>query len=219
MVESHRRLKGVKLSCPRDAGLALVAHINRLLNQQADTDALRQVLRGAVSRKLAVIELGSGCGIVGIGLAQLLPDCQVLLTDLPEAEEIITRNIKASTVPESSSVSFRVLDWEAPIPASVADRYFDLILVSDCTYNSDSIPALVKTLSALAKRSPEAVVVISMKVRHASEQVFFELMDGCRLDIIDHTTIPLPIMQGSEAGEGNNSVHIYAFRASKNCEP
>lgn len=203
----------------RDAGLALVAHIKRIQTQQADTEALHQVFKAATSRKLAVIELGSGCGIVGIGLAQMLPNCQILLTDLQEAEDIITRNIGASTVLESSSVSFRVLDWGSPIPESVADRSFDLILVSDCTYNSDSIPALVKTLCDLVRISPEAIVVVSMKIRHSSEQIFFGLMSDCQLDIIDHTSTTLPITQSFEAGEGNNIVHIYYFGAGRNGKP
>jgi predicted O-methyltransferase YrrM len=213
------QIEGRQAEMSRDAGLALVAHISRIPAQQADTEALRQVLRAVPSRKLAVIELGSGCGIVGIGLAQMLPKCQILLTDLQEAEEIITRNIGASTVPESSSVSFRVLDWESPIPRSVADRSFDLILVSDCTYNSDSIPALVNTLYDLVRKSPGAVVVVSTKIRHSSEQIFFELMSDCRLDIINHTSITLPTMQGSDAGEGNNIVHIYYFGAGRNGKP
>ena len=204
----------------RDAGLALVAHINRILTQQqADTGAICRLLEAAKSSKLAVIELGSGCGIVGIGLAQMLPNCQVLLTDLQEAEEITMRNIEVSTLRESSSVSFCVLDWEAALPKSVADKLFDLILVSDCTYNSDSIPALVKTICELLERSPGAVVIVSMKVRHPSEKIFFDLMGGSRLDMIDHTSIPLPNMEGSEAGEGNNTVHIYTFGPGRNGKP
>ena len=163
-----------------------------------------------------MLELGSGCGIVGIGLAQMLPKCQVLLTDLQEAEEIITRNIDTSTVPESSNVSFRVLDWETPIPGSVAEQHFDLILVSDCTYNSDSIPALVRTLRDLCERSPGAVAVVSMKFRHSSERIFFDLMDDSHIDVIEHTTVSLSNIEGSDAGEGDDTVHIYAFGAGRN---
>lgn len=212
-------MKGYKLICPRDAGLTLAAHLDRTLTQRTDKDVLHQVLREALSRRLAVIELGSGCGIVGIGLAQLIPNCEVLLTDLQEAEEIICRNIESSTLLQPSSVSFDILDWEAPIPASVAGKHFDLILVSDCTYNSDSIPALVKTLCDLVGRSPGAAVVVSMKVRHASEQAFFELMDECGFNILDHATILLPNMQTSETGEGFNTVHIYAFGSGRNGQP
>lgn len=172
---------------------------------------MSRLLETAKSRKLAIIELGSGCGIVGIGLAQMLPNCQVLLTDLQEAEEITTRNMEASTLPESSSVSFRVLDWEAAVPASVKDKNFDLILVSDCTYNSDSIPALVNTLCRLVKTSPAAVVVVSMKFRHSSERIFFNLMDASRLDITDHTTIHMPNIEDSQVEEGNKTVHVYTF--------
>lgn len=146
----------------------------------------------------------------------MLPNCDVLLTDLPEAEEIITRNIDASSPSTSSSISFCVLDWEEAIPKSIEDRQFDLILVSDCTYNSDSIPALVKTLSALVERSPNAVIVLAMKPRHSSEPIFFDLMSGTGLNISGHTTTCLPVMQQSDDEERLDTVHIYVFEERGN---
>ena len=197
----------------RDAGIALVAYLNRITTlPSAYTGALHQILAATTHRKLAILELGSGCGIVGIGLAQMLANCEVLLTDLQEAEEIIARNIGASSPSASSRTNFSVLDWESSLPESIAAKQFDLIMVSDCTYNSDSIPALVRTLSDLVKVSSEAIVVVSMKVRHASEQIFFDLMATGRLKITGHTTVPLPDMQGSSGTETLDVVHIYFFQ-------
>ncbi|KAI9877496.1 MAG: hypothetical protein M1830_003757 [Pleopsidium flavum] len=195
-----------------DAGLALLAHLNHTITpQQASTGAIGQLLAQAAQRKLAVLELGSGTGIVGIGFAQMLPNCEVLLTDLKEAEDIIARNSDASTPSMSSSTSFCVLDWEEVVPKSITDRHFDLIFVSDCTYNSDSIPALVRTLSALAKSSPGAVTIISTKPRHSSEAIFFDLMTDSGFSINDHTTTTLPVMQHPDDEETLETVHIYVF--------
>jgi len=44
-------------------------------------------------KNLKILELGAGCGIVGITLSSYFPTSQVLLTDLPEATEIIERNL------------------------------------------------------------------------------------------------------------------------------
>lgn len=71
-------------------------------------------------------------------LAALLPNCRVVLTDLPEAQEIVEQNIStlATDLRNGSSLSFAELDWDAELPASLPG--FDLVLASDCTYNSDS---------------------------------------------------------------------------------
>src|ERR1700734_3176668 len=157
--------------------MALSAFLDRMVALQAEgLPLLEEVLSSATYKRLKVLELGSGCGIVGIGLAQTVPDCEVILTDLPEAEELAMKNINGMNAAISSDVSFNTLDWENPLPLSIRDRLFDLILVADCTYNPDSSPALVSTLAVLVKRSSKAIVVVAMKVRHSSEAVFFDLM-------------------------------------------
>lgn len=171
---------------------------------------LEQVLGSATYKKLNVIELGSGCGIVGIGLAQTVPDCEVTLTDLPEAEEIVNHNITAMSPAISSRATFQALDWEEPLPAKIQDRLFDMILVADCTYNPDSSPALVKTLSALVKRSPKAIIVVAMKVRHESELIFFDYMKDASLVIESHVILPLP--RNEEWSDASEHVDLYVFR-------
>lgn len=168
------------------------------------------MLSSAIYKKLNVIELGSGCGIVGIALAQIVPDCDVVLTDLPEAEEIVQRNIDVSNPAISSRTTFQALDWEKPLPAPIRDRMFDMVLVADCTYNADSSPHLVKTLSALVKRSPKAVIVIAMKVRHESENVFFEYMEDADLAIESRLELPLPRNEMWSAP--SEHVDLYCFR-------
>ncbi|KAK2827805.1 hypothetical protein FQN49_007320, partial [Arthroderma sp. PD_2] len=126
--------------------------------------------------RLNVIELGAGCGIVGIALAQFITDCSVLLTDLEEVRDIVNRNIGVSKPAAGSMVEFQVLDWDGSIPKQISEQQYDLVVVSDCTYNSDSLPALVSTMAALVDRSPQAAIIVALKRRHESETVFFELM-------------------------------------------
>ncbi|QDS67643.1 hypothetical protein FKW77_004615 [Venturia effusa] len=190
-----------------DGGLALSAYLDRMVALQAEGIPLvEQTISAATFKKLHVIELGSGCGIVGITLAQTVPDCDVLLTDLPEAAEIAQRNIDNVFPAMSSSVSFQPLNWEEPLPKMVQSKTYDLILVADCTYNSDSSPALVRTLSALQKKSPKAVILVAMKVRHPSEDVFFDLMRQALFIEASHMKIQLPSVAG--AGE---KVEVYVF--------
>ncbi|KAI9750572.1 MAG: hypothetical protein M4579_006422, partial [Chaenotheca gracillima] len=128
-----------------DAGVILLDSLSR---QTGDLPSLQHMIESHAD-KLKVIELGSGCGIVGLGLAQTLPHCSVLLTDLPEAEDIVGSNMARLDAAQASSVEFAVLDWDAAIPPAIGQTIFDLIVVSDCTYNPGSLVALVRTLTAL----------------------------------------------------------------------
>jgi predicted nicotinamide N-methyase len=74
-----------------------------------------------------------------------------------------------------SSVHYQNLDWDDP-PDELCPRPIELILVSDCTYNADSLPALVSTLDRLVRTSPDAIILVALKRRHDSETVFFDLM-------------------------------------------
>ncbi|CAI7662934.1 unnamed protein product [Penicillium glandicola] len=184
-----------------DAGLAAVTYLHMICedikktahNKNKGTEpkipALKRVLSN-VNPPLQVVELGAGCGIAGIALATMLPNCSVLLTDLPEVEEIIKRNINVAQLSPMSSVHYRNLDWDDP-PDELCSRPIELILVSDCTYNADSLPALVSTLDRLVGTSPEAIILVALKRRHDSETVFFDLMQSAGFTAVqDSVQIP-----------------------------
>ncbi|KAK8168015.1 putative methyltransferase-domain-containing protein [Phyllosticta citrichinensis] len=170
---------------------------------------LVSTLSSASYRKLNVLELGCGCGIVGISLAQIIPDCHVWMTDLPEAREIAQKNIAAMNPAMASSGRFETLDWDKPLPQAIEHQSYDMIVVSDCTYNPDSSPALVKTLLALVARSPKAIVVLAMKVRHESEAIFFDLM--AKAGFLTATTAWQPLPCERTDYDSATKVDIYIF--------
>lgn len=90
--------------------------------------------------RLRILELGTGCGMVGIALAHLIHDANVLLTDLPEAQEIVEHNINQTKLAKGSTLSFRTLDWDDDLPQDLqsSSSPLDLVVAADCTYNSDS---------------------------------------------------------------------------------
>ncbi|KIW03261.1 uncharacterized protein PV09_05481 [Verruconis gallopava] len=176
-----------------DAGIALSAYVEGMVALQPEPlSPADQITYSSSSNTINIIELGAGCGIVGISLAQSIPNCNVLLTDLPEAREIAERNVSTMTPAVGSCASFQELDWEIPLPEAVASARFDLVLVADCTYNPDSAPALVQTLVKLANTSQDCVVLLSMKVRHESELVFFDLMEKAGFLQKMKAMVPLP---------------------------
>lgn len=98
------------------------------------------LLPSGYSAQPRVIELGTGCGIVGISLAQLIEGADIVLTDLPEAREVVERNLKCVEIVARPSIRFEELDWNAKLPSSLQSEspLFNLILAADCTYNADS---------------------------------------------------------------------------------
>ena len=79
---------------------------------------------------------------MGRTLALLLPNSRVVLTDLPEARDIVERNIASADLRNGSTLTFEELDWDADLPAWLVQAQekvkTGLVLASDCTYNSDS---------------------------------------------------------------------------------
>lgn len=194
----------------RDAALGCVMEIqNAYMRLGGSIPTLQRLLYERKNTPLRVIELGTGCGIVGIAIAQIVPHCSVLLTDLEEVRDIISRNLECATLARLSTARFQVLDWDEPVPDEIAQHGYDLILVSDCTYNADSLPALVQMLTTLVQISPSAIVLVALKKRHESEESFFALIKNAGFEIDSRAVVPLPSL-GSE----NESVDIevYAFR-------
>ncbi|TVY82811.1 UPF0665 family protein [Lachnellula suecica] len=176
-----------------DAGLMLSAYLASIspANENPGVPKVAQylpqlpTLERQLSRPdLNIIELGAGCGLVSITLSALYHQniSSILLTDLPNATPIIERNLRAhSFLLKSYDVPYKcghqVLNWAEPLPSNVQETKWDLVVLSDCTYNQDVARHLVQTL----KRLEGALVLLAMKIRNDSELVFFDLMK--RLDL------------------------------------
>lgn len=184
-------------------------------------------------RPLDILELGCGVGVMGIGLARVMAlrdkgyPPNVLLTDLPEAAEKARANIgrqKDVLGSAAASIDFEPLDWEdgrvGNFGEKATSRTFDLITLCDCTYNTDTLPPLVETLSALHSRSAQQAspapglngpdVLVATKQRHTSERAFFDLMANDGWIIRERTTLPLPMLDGQ-----GQTVEVYLFRKEK----
>jgi len=197
-----------------DGSQALAQHIDQTISLQNPTTLplLEYVLISATYRRLHVLELGAGCGTVGISIGQSIPDCDVLLTDLPEVTELIEANIARMRPAMSSRVRFQPLDWLQPLPLPLQDRKNDLIVVSECTYNVDTLEPLVGMLLTLLVRSPKAVIVVCTKTRHSSEAAFFGLMKNAGLIEEGSMRLPLPGQPGDGYADWATDVGMHIFR-------
>ncbi|KAL2040153.1 hypothetical protein N7G274_007056 [Stereocaulon virgatum] len=195
-----------------DAGIALVAFLSNVTRQPFPKAPLAMILT-RTTHGPKVLELGSGCGIVGLEIARLCPTSDVLLTDLPEAMAIMEYNVSEVKVSSTTGkITTAILDWNDALPAMIRQTQYNLVIVSDCTYNSDNIPALVKTLAAVVNKSPAALVVVSMKVRHDSEAIFFELMAEAGFVTVEDYAISLPDQQRGHIGQELDAVNVFVFR-------
>ena len=172
-------------------------HLHALLTHSSRTSPLR------------VVELGAGCGLVGIAFAQLAKS-DVTLTDLDDASEILRTNIDAAVPLPGSTLRAEVLDWEV----DSTDRFnakYDVIIVSDCIYNPDSTPHLVETLHRLTRSCPEAVILVGFKRRHTADALFFQLMQQKEFQVLETLNIALPHTANSSE-VSNPIVEFYTYR-------
>jgi hypothetical protein len=198
-----------------DASLGFLIYLESALRlRDAETDSdLVKCLQVARSKPLQVLELGTGCGTVGIAFAQLCKS-HVVLTDLDDAMEILHRNVKAAHLTPSSTLQGHVLDWGSDLDDSFNSKY-DLILVSDCIYNPDSSVHLVKTLLNLVQRSPNALIVVGFKRRHSGDDVFFQHMDHLHFALLSQQKLDLPHI-GSDHDAYEPIIEFYIFKAPSN---
>ncbi|KAF3906576.1 hypothetical protein ABW20_dc0108174 [Dactylellina cionopaga] len=158
-------------------GLALTSYLSTL---PSPPTGILPTLSSIVSKSnLQVLELGAGCGLAGIAFHTLFPSSTVTVTDLPITTEITNLNLSflSSTTIKSTggSISYTPLDWSSPLPWWCTSTTYDLLLVADCTYNTASIPFLVDVLVGICAVSPNMIILLAHKVRHDSEEMFFEM--------------------------------------------
>ncbi|CAI5710424.1 hypothetical protein KXD40_005092 [Peronospora effusa] len=121
-----------------------------------------------VSDGQSVLELGSGCGLVGLVAASI--GANVLLTDQQEAIELLHRNIKTNATSESELARLHVAefvwgsDWTPPCSS------YHYILVSDCInpiYGQESWRDLARSISRLS--SQDTVTYLAHEARGDDE--------------------------------------------------
>lgn len=174
----------------RDASLGFLILFRQIFLDQSPLSILQQLLASQLTTRLKVLEVGAGCGIVGIALAQLRKS-DMLLTDLEEAEEILQSNVDCATPLAGSTIRHQVLEW-GPSIDTLSEPKYDLILVSDCIYNPDSSLLLVETLKQLSINSTNLLILVGFKRRHDADDVFFKRMQETGFVVAESCEIPLP---------------------------
>ena len=199
----------------RDASFGCLIYLNSCFGKSHDDvlPSLRKLLTDDKLKRLQVVEVGAGCGIVGIALAQLRK-CEVLLTDLEDAQDILQTNIDCAQPAAGSSLKRQVLGWGAGLDDLDITK-IDLVLVSDCIYNPDSSVLLVETLKELTILNPEVLIFVAFKRRHDADDVFFRSMHENNLKVVEESAMLLPHIL-TDFDTDTPRIETFVYRRSTN---
>lgn len=113
--------------------------------------AITSVVNRSSQRRIRVLELGSGTGIVGIAAAAVL-GADVTVTDLPHVLPNLKFNVDVNcgvVVPRGGGVHVASLSWGENDEMEAIGRESDLIIGSDVVYHDNLFDPLLQTLKYL----------------------------------------------------------------------
>ncbi|KXS11192.1 hypothetical protein M427DRAFT_47384 [Gonapodya prolifera JEL478] len=103
-------------------------------------------------RARRVLELGAGCGLLGIGIAQLGAK-EVVLTDRGDMMELLDINLHKNPPCAPCTASSHSLDWTSfpTTPASALppplSTPFDVVVAAECLYSIAAVRPLLETVA------------------------------------------------------------------------
>ena len=143
-----------------------------------------------------VIELGSGCGVVG--LAAAICGCkEIVMTDLSYALPLMKENVDINRAAWNNGkdvvVSCKECDWFQPPPVDELllgednNKKADVLLVADCVWLSSLIEPLLRTLNQYAHDSTEVFITYQQRGKD-SHDLFMEGIHKL-FDVVDVDTL------------------------------
>lgn len=164
--------------------MVLLAYLDCVIASKANADVtvpeLDDKLASAARKTLNVVSIGDNCGIVGIGMAQLIPDCHVMVVDVHQGSlkpisQIIETNIKEMFPAVLSSVKYETSDSDGLASfGRTARSRIDLILVTEFPSDENTIREMTELLEDLVTRSPKVLVIVCQEVKQGTERRFLK---------------------------------------------
>lgn len=145
-----------------------------------------------------VLELGAGCGLVGLVAARLGAKV-CFLTDLEVALATLAGNVSMNGWHDDAVVSVAALDWNAPVLPSCA---FGLIIASECIYDEDMAEPLLRTMHSACSDGTVCLVagIIGGAALDAFRRYSAELFE--RREVLPH------LRAGDDSPPASRAVHM-----------
>ncbi|KAK9456434.1 putative methyltransferase-domain-containing protein [Dipodascopsis uninucleata] len=155
-----------------------------LINARTDTTYLahKLVWNQAEQKKIRIIELGSGTGLVGLMLGkafksnitdgQMSPTTgmNIIISDQINMMSLMEKNITLNSMDDIVRAS--VIDWGTKLDKEILEPFPDVILAADCVYFEPAFPLLYQTLLDLSNK--DSVIFMSYKKRRRADVRFFK---------------------------------------------
>ena len=132
----------------------------------------------------SVLELGSGCGLVGI-TASFLGARDVVLTDLPYVMPLMKENVNTNMTKVQASLCVKIrcmtCDWFNPpgvdefgfsLIGSEYSKFPDVILIADCVWVEHLVNPLLKTIDCLTDGHTEVIISYQRRGRTTHEALW-----------------------------------------------
>ncbi|KAL6548589.1 hypothetical protein OROGR_008534 [Orobanche gracilis] len=117
-----------------------------------------------------VVELGSGCGLVGC-IAALL-GAQVILTDLPDRMKLLKKNVETNLYGDVRGTAMvKQLTWADNLDSDFTDPTPDFVFGSDVVYSEGAAMDLLETLVQLCGK--QATVILAGELRNDAILEYF----------------------------------------------
>ncbi|KAI0291840.1 putative methyltransferase-domain-containing protein [Russula brevipes] len=122
-----------------------------------------------------ILELGSGTGLLALGLSPLAR--RYTATDMPALLPLLRKNLLSVPPTTAGTITVAALDWTLPAlrQVDVSTDPPDVLLIVDCIYHPTLVRPLLGTMTAIAApRHTVAVVVAELR----AEDVLREFLEG-----------------------------------------
>ncbi|XP_061363656.1 uncharacterized protein LOC133307206 [Gastrolobium bilobum] len=152
------------------------------------------------------VELGTGCGVAGMGL-YLLGLTDLVLTDIGPVMPALKRNLKVNKPVLRKNLKHTILYWNNPHQISSLNPPFDFVIATDVVYIEETVAPLVSAMETLL--ADDGVVLLGYQVRSPeAHKLFWELCD----QVFDVEEVPHDHLHPEYAYE---ETHVYLLRKKK----
>ncbi|GAX25702.1 hypothetical protein FisN_14Lh010 [Fistulifera solaris] len=122
-----------------------------------------------------VLELGAGCGLLGLGLALANDSVHVTVTDTAQVVAQVHKNVTTNQLQQDSRIKVCAMDWtryqQDAIASSVTAHSFDTLVATDVLFSPELVQPLLETMQYFAK--PDACMYLCVQIRCAKVHALF----------------------------------------------